>query len=103
MSELSAKQRIAVQLIAQGWPRGRIADELDIDPGTISRWRHEPKFCQLLDTLMDHCEQETLLTLRGMKFAAVERLAALMESPEPRIALKAVEIVLAKTDLRFFQ
>lgn len=100
MIKLTPKQRIAVQLIAMGWSRGRVATQLKVDPATVSHWRRTAIFQAELEAAIVRGEQECVQTLRALKAAAVERLADLMESPQPSAALKAVEIVLARQDVR---
>lgn len=96
---LSANQANAVQLIALGWTRIRVANHLGIDPGTLSRWRRMPLFQQKLGKLLEQSERECVDSFRAIKSIAVERLGALLNSPNQTVALKAIELVISKTDL----
>ena len=88
---LSAKQANAVKLIALGWTRNLVATELDIDPGTLSRWRRQPVFQQQVSKLLDQSEREAVESFRAIKLKAVEKLAVLINSQNSRVALRALE------------
>ena len=96
---LNPAQALSVQLIAQGMTRKHVAAQLGIDPGTLSRWRRLPAFQQELAKLLDQSEREAVESFRAVKLMAVERLASLLSSPTPMVALKAVDMVLSRTDL----
>jgi transposase-like protein len=96
---LSAKQANAVQLIALGWTRNRVATQLAIDPGTLSRWRRQPAFKQEVAKLLDQAERDSVESFRAIKLKAVERLSVLVDSLHPKIALRAIEMVMSRTDL----
>lgn len=97
---LSAKQANAVQLIALGWTRNRVAIQLGIDPGTLSRWRRQPAFLHEVAKLLDECERESVESFRAIKLKAIERLSALVDSSNQTIALRAIEMVVSRTDLQ---
>lgn len=96
---LSPKQLLAVQLIAQGLTRKRVASQLEMDPGTLSRWRRHTTFKHELAMLLEQSETDCIETFRATKLLAVERLTALVNSPNPTVALKAVDLVLQRTNL----
>lgn len=97
--KLNVNQAMAVQLIAQGMRRNAIASQLSIDPGTLSRWRRIPIFQEELDKLLAQMERDCIDSFRAVKSIAIERLAALLNSPNQAIALKAIELVISKTEL----
>jgi len=96
---ISAKQANAVQLIALGWTRNRVATQLGVDPGTLSRWRRQPAFQQEVAKLLDQAERDSVESFRAIKLKAVERLSVLVDSPNQTIALRAIEMVMSRTDL----
>lgn len=96
---LNAKQANAVQLIAIGWTRNRVATHLGIDPGTLSRWRRQPVFQQEVAKLLNQSERESVESFRAIKLKAVERLSALVDSPNQTVALRAIEMVMSRIDL----
>lgn len=96
---ISAKQANAVQLIALGWTRNRVATQLGIDPGTLSRWRRQPAFQQEVSKLLDQAERDSVESFRAIKLKAVERLSVLVDSPNQTVALRAIEMVMSRTDL----
>ncbi|WP_177219022.1 hypothetical protein [Polaromonas sp. OV174] len=99
-SKLNVKQIQAVQLTAQGMRCNLVATQVGIDPGTLSRWRRMPSFQQELSKLLEQSERECVDSFRAIKTIAIERLAALLDSKNQTIALKAIELVLSKIDLR---
>lgn len=96
---MSAKQANAVQLIALGWARNRVAMHLGIDPGTLSRWRRQPAFQREVSKLLDQAERDSVEAFRAMKLKAVERLSTLVDSPNQSVALRAIEMVMSRIDL----
>lgn len=96
---ISAKQVNAVQLIALGWTRNRVATQLGIDPGTLSRWRRQPAFQQEVSKLLDQAERDSVESFRAIKLKAVERLSVLVDSPNQTVALRAIEMVMSRIDL----
>lgn len=96
MNSLTAKQRQAVQLIAQGFSRTAIAQMVGVDPGTLSRWRRLPDFESDVNDLLQETEREVAQTLSAVRLAAAERLCLLIQSPYSNVALKAVTFVLAR-------
>lgn len=59
-----------------------------------------PSFQQELSKLLEQSERECVDSFRAIKTIAIERLAALLDSKNQTIALKAIELVLSKIDLR---
>lgn len=96
---LSAKQANAVQLIALGWTRNRVATQLGIDPGTLSRWRRQLAFQQEVGKLLNQAERDSVESFRAIKLKAVERLSSLVDSPNQTVALRAIEMVMSRIDL----
>ena len=96
---LTAKQANAVQLIALGWSRSRIATHLEIDPGTLSRWRRHPVFRLEVASLLEESESVMVDAFRATKLKAVERLTVLVDSPNQTVALRAIELILSRTNL----
>ncbi len=99
IASLSPKQASAVQLIAMGWTRKRIAAQVGIDPGTLSRWRGQHAFQQEVQKLLARAERDVAESFRALKLKAVEQLSVLLDSPNQTVALRAIEMVLARTDL----
>ena len=99
-SKLNVKQAQAVQLIAQGMKRQLIATQLGVDPGTLSRWRQMPSFQEELKDLLEQIERDCVDSFRAIKAIAIERLAAPLNSQNQTVALKAIELVISKTELR---
>lgn len=97
---MSVKQANAVQLIALGWARNRVAMHLSIDPGTLSRWRRQPAFQQEVSKLLDQAEHDSVESFRAIKLKAVERLSVLVDSPNQTVSLRAIEMILSRTDLK---
>lgn len=96
---LSAKQANAVQLIALGWSRNQVATHLGIDPGTLSRWRRLPAFQQEIAKLLEQAELDSVESFRAIKLKAVERLSGLVDSPDQKVALRAIEMIVSRIDL----
>ena len=93
---LTPSQRLAVQLIAQGVSIAKVSSQLQVDPATLSRWRRLPGFKEEINAALCFGEQESLDALRATRNAATDRLCALVASHDPKIALKAIEVIFSK-------
>ena len=57
---LNENQLIAVQLVAQGSSGKEIARELSVTEETVSRWKKQPEFIELVNDLLGQL-RDTLL------------------------------------------
>jgi DNA-binding transcriptional regulator YdaS (Cro superfamily) len=96
---LTPKKSKAVQLIARGCPRKDVAAQIGVDPATLSRWRRDPVFRKEIERLIGLSEDESTQAMRGIRLAAVERLSSLIDSAQPSVALRAVELALCRKEL----
>lgn len=93
--ELTADQAAALELLLSGQTITAAAAAVGVARETVSRWRNsDPPFQAAYNAAMQsayEAGQARLLEARGK---AVERLAALVESPNSNIALKAAALLL---------
>ena len=97
VTKLNIRQRLAAQFLATGLTRDAAAKRVGCDPATLSKWRRLPIFDDYLNNLLALHEKESLQALQALKLVAVERLSELLGSPNPGIALRAVDTVLKQS------
>ena len=85
--KISAKQVQALTLILYGWKAVEIAEDLDVSPQTLSRWKQEPAFKALLNLNKLEILNSARERLQVCAEKAVDELVELAteaESPELR-------------------
>lgn len=68
---------------------------------THFRWKQQSEFADYLAALISSFDQEALHRLYSLKFAAVERLAALLDHSSAAVSLRAAEAILNRTEANF--
>ncbi len=94
---LNPRQRKAAQLLAAGLSRNEAAQRVGINPATLSLWRRIPAFNRQIERLLGGQDSEAIQVLYVLKLKAVERLATLLDDPNPNVCLRAVDLILQKT------
>ncbi len=76
--KLNAQHHQAAQLLVSGISAKIIAEQLSVDPVTISRWKTDYDFKALLNSLLSEVQQETADKLRGLAATALDTIESLM-------------------------
>ncbi len=92
---LSFRQRRAARLLTCGWLRdGQVAQLLGVRRETIWAWRQQPQFQARVEEFERELDAHTYYQRRAGLELALTKLEQLVESPNPRVSLAAMEIVL---------
>lgn len=95
--KLSPKQLTAVQLLAGGMSGAAICDHLDVNPGTLVRWRKLPDFESHLAGLLTQLGNEATTALRALRGRAVEKIGSLLDCGAAHIEIRAAATILEMT------
>ena len=100
--KLNEKQDRAIVLLAEGKNFNEVAKELGVHRTTIYRWKTENAlFMAEHNRLRDNLWLAAEARLLKARTAAIEEAMALLEHEDPRIRLRAVEIILRREATRF--
>jgi hypothetical protein len=83
--------------LAAGMTMPHIATAAGMSISSVQRRRRDPRIKSLVRELRDENREETLGRLASMRTTALVRLAALMEDPDPTVALRAIRLVLGSS------
>lgn len=92
---LTPQQWQAIGLLVSGRRQVDIAEELDIAPETLSRWKAQPVFAAALNLALRESYAATLGELRDARSEAVGVLRGLLESEDERTKLAAAKSILS--------
>ena len=81
-------------MLLRGWSYPKTAKALRVSRNTLHRWRRRPDFQQSLLDGQRGLHAAALTRLAAMSDAAADRLAALVRSKDPRVALAAATAIL---------
>ncbi len=95
---LSPRQHLALRLLATGESACAAAEGAGVTPQTISEWRKQPLFRAALAAMLYEADREALDALYILRSKAIERLAGVLDVPEPGAVMKAIQLVLEKTE-----
>ena len=96
--ELSADQAAALDLLLAGQTVTAAAAAVGVARETVSRWRNsDANFQAAYNAALQSAYDAAAARLLDARARAVERLAALVDSPDPAIALKAAGALLRVT------
>ncbi len=94
--KLTPKQIEIANLLASGQSGRGACEIVGVDQTTLVRWKRQIEFSKYYDNLLVEAELDANDALRSLRTLAVERIADLIQSPNPSIALKASEAVLER-------
>lgn len=97
--KITPQHHQAAQLLAMGHTAKKVADDLKVDPVTVSRWKADYNFQALINSLILDAQQETGERLRSLAASALTTIENIMQDneapPKDRLtaALKVLEMV----------
>lgn len=95
MSNLTDKQHLAALYLAQGTKACEVAKALEVTPETISKWRRNAAFQELIGSIRTNIINESLDRVRGLQVEAIDTLARLMKSGNSELVqFRAAQTVL---------
>lgn len=97
MSNLTDKQHLAALYLAQGTKACEVAKALEVTPETISKWRRNPAFQELCESIRRSIINESLDRVRGLHAEAIDTLERLMKTGNSEL----VQFRAAQTVLKF--
>lgn len=99
--KLNEKQERAIVLLAEGKNYNEVAKEVGVNRSTIYRWKTENAlFMVEHNRLRDNLWVASEARLLKARTAAIEEAMALLEHEDPRVRLRAVEILLRREATR---
>jgi transposase len=87
------KDRVAL-LLAQGMSMRAAARKADVNEKTVRRWREDPEFGRMVDTLRSRMTDRALGKLTASQLAAADELRRLLKSKDERIRRDAAKQIL---------
>lgn len=91
-TKLSPRKLKALDLMLQGTPMHKIAQEIGVVRQTISEWRnHDPLFMARLQELRDDAEQELSFALPMHDGFMLGQLRALAQEAPPELRFKVIQ------------
>ena len=96
---VNLKQAACILHMLAGDSQRTIAQLLSIDESTISRWKQDPGFLAALGKAQADVQSATVERLRGLQGKALDALADLLDSIEPKIRLSAASAILERSGL----
>ena len=93
---LSPRQVLAAQMLAQGRRGIEVAKALNVSEETVSRWRQRPEFQALMRELLRETIDATRLGIVSLCAESVLHLRGLIRSFDNDTSLKAITLVLGK-------
>ena len=93
---LSPRQVLAAQMLAQGRRGIEVAKALSVSEETVSRWRQRPEFQALMRELLQETIDATRLGIVSLCAESILHLRGLIRSIDNDTSLKAITLVLGK-------
>jgi transposase len=87
------KDRVAL-LLAQGMSMRAAARKADVNEKTVRRWREDPEFGRMVDTLRSRMTDRALGKLTAGQTAAADELRRLLKSEDERVRRDAAKLIL---------
>ncbi|MCC7385958.1 MAG: helix-turn-helix domain-containing protein [Deltaproteobacteria bacterium] len=97
---LKPRQQIVAALLAAGRTETQAAAEARCSRRTIGRWLHDPVFVAAVDAARNATWSSHLDRLRGLVGKAVTELEFGLRQSDPRLSLRAAQLVLQTTGVR---
>ena len=94
IDSLTPAQRRAALLLALGVPQTEIARDVDKSQQMICHWKKLPAFRALVNKFVLNREQKTMESVANIREIALRELSKLIEDPDPKIRLRAVEFTI---------
>lgn len=94
---LNARRNRAAALEAMGRTTDEIAETIGVHRSTVFRWRQDAAYRSTVASLNEDAQRVARASLQAGAQKAVERLHALMDDDDPRVALRASLAVLDRT------
>ena len=94
IDSLTPAQRRAALLLALGVPQTEIAHDVDKSQQMICHWKKLPAFRALVNKFVLNREQKTMESVANIREIALRELSKLIEDPDPKIRLRAVEFTI---------
>lgn len=88
------KRDRALALKAGGWGKKRIASEIGVDARTVGRWLSD---AAEISGERAEVQERVIQTIADAQTAAVRKILELVDHPDPKIALRACEVILRHT------
>lgn len=99
MQTLKPLQRRAAFLLAIGLTSRQVSKELKVNKDTLSRWKSDYQFSNLIETHAMNIESDSISAACGLRLRAVEKLGELLEG-SPNIALRAATVIFKISEKR---
>lgn len=99
-TNLNTKQKIAAQNLAIGCTGRQASQIVKVNPATLSAWRQLPQFQTYLSHLIIQTEKNSIETLYGLRYRAIEKLGELLDA-NPALALRAAIAILQTTQQQY--
>ena len=97
MSELSADQHKAIELLLVTPTLGAVARKVKVDPRTLYRWMRDPDFAAELRTAQRQVIRQNLRGIANMGATAIKTLTELMGAKkDPRLRFEAAQHALER-------
>lgn len=93
---LSPRQVLAAQMLAQGRRGIEVAKALNLSEETVSRWRQRPEFQALMRQLLQETIDATRLGIVSLCAESIEHLRGLVRSFNDETSLKAITLILSR-------
>lgn len=93
---LSPRQVLAAQMLAQGWRGIEVAKALNMSEETVSRWRQRPEFQALMRQLLQETIDATRLGIVSLCAESILHLRGLIRSLDNDTSLKAITLILSR-------
>jgi hypothetical protein len=93
-NDLSEKQRNGIELLLRGLSDQEVAAQLEVDRGTVFRWRKSIPFARELDRQRKILWQQSAARLQSMVEPALDILRAQLTDNDPKLRLRAAAILL---------
>lgn len=83
LSQLSYRHQLAVSMYCKGYTKAQIADRLQVNPATITRWFKEPAIVEEIERIQEKSLDEAEATLRNAARTAARYLEAASDWDDP--------------------
>jgi transposase len=90
---LSIRQIKAIELLLRGMSDAQVAAELQVDRGTVFRWRKDENFARELDRQGRILIEQSTARMRRLLDPALNILEKQLESSDPKTQLRAAAIL----------
>jgi hypothetical protein len=94
-SGLTEAQIRAAHLLAGGWKACDVAEDIDVDESTVSRWRRKPAFIALVQSITAEAHQEIIGRMAELLHRSLDVIEEMLSyRHDPNIKLRAAVALL---------